>query len=250
MAPRIKSQAKNSQAEKEYRSKLKQLVKTGLYIPKQEKLTPHTKKQINKIYAANKSNLDTSKTLFIKIPKSEKFRSVGILRKAKGLKLDTSSTGIFIPKNGQRRGTVIYNYKTREAEIKLTGKVKWGKNVGKRIETRLPLVSIDKIGQLENNFLNHAAHFGKLGKDERIYFRVIEDGRGHGVSKESFTKPEQLINYLRHRYDKSPIDRVLFYRHIVIEKATYQSHNKIRKDLRERAQGNKRRKVNKTGRNS
>ena len=209
----------SQQLNKQYSKKLKRLKETGIYSPSTITLSKSQKSTINRYWNKYGDELDKSKTLFIKIPHNERYRKTRILQNAKSLKMKTTQTGIFVTKNGQRRGRIAFNTKTHETEITLSGKVKWGKNVGKRVKQIIPVVSIDKMESLEKYILQSAQNIGPLNKNEALQFRVQEDGR-EGLSHRIFQKPEMLLNYLKHNYQKEPINKILFYRHIIVEKTT------------------------------
>lgn len=201
--------------QREYKRKLAELEKTGLYLPKGKELTRYRKTQINKRYRQYSGILESDDYFFIK-PKGKAKKPV--LKQAKELNMQTTQTGIFMEKLGAKRATVRKSKRKGEYEIRLTGKVKRGKRRGKKYETLIPLAPLDSIVDEKFRLRSMANSFGELKKNERLAFKIVEGGQ-ENFSKSVFQNIQSLLKYLE-KYRKTDAERIKFFRHVVIEKTT------------------------------
>ena len=242
-----KSSQRKKQAEKDYLRKLRKLEQTGIYQPTGHELTEWRKRQINSLTRKYAEALDSEKSIFVKIPKNEQARSKSILKRARAFDLQTTRTGVFVEKVGNRRARFNYNDKTQEFEIKMSGRVKWGKNKGKKITSVIPLARPDALARENERIRDMGASLLPLKKNERLYFKVRQEGR-EGFSHAVFSTPQALMNYLNSHYEKNSVNRLLFHRHITVEKTTLTDFKQMRRDQAAKRKAGKRRKINKTGR--
>lgn len=223
--------------EQQYKRKLKALRDKGIYLPKSADLTKYRKTQINKKYRQFETELESGNFFFVKAPEKK------VLRQAKQLSMETTQTGIFIEKQGAKRASIRKNKQHKgEYEIRLAGKVKRGANRGKEYETVIPISSLDALDDERNRLRGLAGKFGKLKKNERLAFKIVENNTT-GYSRSVFNNIETLIKYLD-KYRKTDPERIRFLRHVVIEKTTIENWlGKPRGGQRNK------RKVNNKGRN-
>lgn len=194
---------------------MKRASETGVYKPKELKLTKYRRMRATKAIREYGDFLDPRKYFFIKTPKPIKAKA---FERAESLEIKHSRTGLFIAKEGHKKAILKTDRKRKELYIERVGKTKRGPSRGVRYKTITPLASIDELDFERDRLRRLAKAIGPLRPNERITFRVIENGL-EGYSHTTFSNIELLINYLEH-YRKSIAAKVNFFRHIQIEKTT------------------------------
>ncbi len=258
--PNISKSARQNQVKrarartKDYQSKLKQLKAAGIYEPKAPELTRYRKWAINKRYDEYKDLLNSKRFFFVKAPQKRQDKRHA-LEMAKFLKYKTTKTGMFIERDGASKGTIRKSKSRKgEFEIHLTGKYKRGPRAGKRMDSYIPLTTLDKLILEQGRLRKIAKKIGTLQGNQRLAFKVIENGL-EGFSHKIFDNIEDLLKYIaQYQRDgsadpksnfKSEMAQLNFMRHIIIVKTTvdtwYRDHP-IKSKL-------KRRRVNRKGRN-
>lgn len=217
------AKAKKTKSKSQYGNKLKALKKIGVYNPTSDKLTEWRKRQINSKYREYEYLLTDKETKFVPIPKGLKAFSKKITRLAKSLDMEVTPKGIFISKRGYKNARLDFNPKTKEFEIIQTHKRKKGKTGSSRHRAALPLTSVDALTREKEKLRAAAESFGKLKKNERLYFKVHNPEGAGGMSHSTFADPDLLMNYLETHYVKHLPDKVRFLRMISIEKTTYEN---------------------------
>jgi len=240
---RLYGKAQKRAREKQYRKELDALIKSGLYSPKEKKLTAWRKREINRLAPQIRKFVNDPDYTFAAVPTRNKETREKIITRAKQLNFDTVPKGIWVKKEGQRTARISKN-RQGEFQITLSGKIKRGERAGKRITEKLPLADDVAVEHEEERLRKMAKAFGKLKKGERIAFGVRENGV-EGWSHMTFQNVDMLINRLR-EYKKTFPHRVNFYRHITIYKT--ETAAKWRLDHPRRGTGKQRRNMNKTGR--
>lgn len=218
--PKAKSRKNQSQ----YRNKLAALKKIGVYSPTGDKLTDWRKRQINSKYRQYQDLLEDKTVKFVPVPKDLKAFSRKIIKQAKSLDMETTPKGVFVSKRGYSQARMDFNPATKEFEIIQTHKRKKGKTGSSRHRSSLPLTSVDALTAEKNKLRAAANRFGKLKRNERLYFRVTNPEGAGGLSQSSFADADLLMNYLETNYQKHLSDKVRFLRMISIEKTTYENY--------------------------
>lgn len=187
----------------------------GIYNPKDFKLTKYRRYKATKVAREFGEFLDPTKYFFVKAPKPIKRR---VMERAEHLHMKHSRSGVFIAKEGHKRASIKYNKKLDEPYIERSGRTKRGPTKGVRYKTITPFATVDELDKERDRFRKLAKELGPLHSNERITFKVIENGL-EGYSHATFSNIELLINYLEH-YRKTIPAKVNFFRHIVLEKTT------------------------------
>jgi hypothetical protein len=207
--------------DKELRSTLHKVAKVGLYVPKEFKLTKYRRSRLSKLEKSGKLELlNSEKFFFVPIPKAKRRKT---LANSEQLKIDTSKTGVFIPRDKHTRARLVTDSKG-ELIIIRSGKTRRGTTKGRTYKTITPLVSLDELGNERERLREQARKLGPITTEDytngvRLVFHVSENGID-GWSQQTFEDIDLLLNYLEARYDKTTAARVNFYRHITIEKST------------------------------
>lgn len=194
---------------------IKRSSKVGLYNPKELKLTKYRRYRANKIAKEYGDFLDPKKFFFVKAPTKAKKQ---VFQRAENLQIKHTRTGLLVPKEGHTRARLKTDRKRKEYYVERSGKTKRGPTKGVRYRTITPLASIDELDNERDRIRNLAKALGPLGRNDRITFKIIENGL-EGYSHSTFSNVELLINYLEF-YRKSIAAKVNFFRHIVLEKTT------------------------------
>ena len=221
---RAKSQA--AKRDRDYRHKLNALKKVGAYEPKGEELTHARKSRINALWKSLGDKIEPVpgarvKYFFVPTDKLSAKERRAFLSNAKSLDIQTTRKGIWLQKEGQRKARLAWNAENQEYDVHLSGKVKWGINKGKRIEDRIPIGPVDRIGKELDRIKNTAAKFGKMGKGESLAFVVIEHGEEVGASQATFSNPDRLAEYIDTRYHKdNKAAKLRFLRMVRVRKTT------------------------------
>lgn len=187
----------------------------GIYNPKEIKLTKYRRYRANKIAQEFGDFLDPTKFFFVKAPSKAKKT---VIERAESLQMKHTKSGIFIAKEGHKRATLKTDKKRKEFFIERTGRTKRGPTRGVRYRTITPLASVDELDNERDRLRALADQIGPLKKNERVTFKVIENGL-EGYSHHTFSNIELLLNHLEN-YRKSIPAKVNFFRHIVLEKTT------------------------------
>ena len=205
---RAKSQARKR--ENDYRRKLKALRAVGAYEPTGDELTRYRRGRINALWRSIGDKVAPRegaqrKYFFVGTDKLTGSERKKFLANARSLDIQTTHTGLWLEKEGQRRAKLAWNAENQEYDIVLSGKIKWGVNKGKRITERLPIGPVDRIGRELERIENVAAKFGRLGKSEAIAFVVVEQGEEVGASQSTFSganAAKLLRDYIDTRYHR------------------------------------------------
>ncbi len=196
-------------------SVIKRTSKVGIYTPKELKLTKYRRTRARKALKEYGDFLDPSKYFFVKAPKKAKRH---VMERAESLQIKHSRTGLFVAREGHKRAVLRTDKKRGELFIERVGRTKRGPSRGVRYRTITPLASVDELDAERDRLRQLAEALGPLRGNERVTFRVIENGL-EGYSHSTFTNIELLIAYLEH-YRKSLPAKVNFFRHIVVEKTS------------------------------
>jgi hypothetical protein len=219
------------------------VVTTGIYKPVSNELTPARISKINKLYSKFKTELTDKNIEFIKYPSHTS--PIKMKKRAEALRIKATSKGLFIAKEGHRKGSIEFDRNRGEYRIKLTGKIRQGKRTGQRISTYVPLSSIDQFEKELDRLENQSKTLIPLKSNERLRFRVVE-ANNDGFSNSVFSEWSLAKEYLS-KYEIKPLpSRLGFFRHLVVEKVSYQNHLN---DLKFKRAQNKKRRVNSKGRN-
>ena len=219
------------------KQKLKLLVKYGIYTPKNSELTPYRKSIIKKRYAEHKRQIQNPELTFVKFPKHTQNKK--LRGKAEQLNFATTPSGIFVKKEGNRSGKIEFNRQSKEYEIKLSGRTKFGKRKNQIITETIPLASVDEI---EKELLRIEKEFNSTIEKDGYYKRIkVTETGNNGIGSQLYTDVKALIADLE-KYKKSLANRIGFYRLISIETVTPQQHKL------DKQKPIKKRKVDKTGR--
>lgn len=181
----------------------------GIYQPKSRKLTPYRRKRTRK--AKREYGEKMKHSFFVPVPKSKRKET---LRRAEGLKIEHTRTGIIVPKEGHtdvklRRG------KKGELFIERSGKTKMGPKKGRSYRSVTPLADLSELDRERDKIKRAAERLGPTTSNGKIMFRVNEDGL-EGISMRIFDNVENLMKWLDN-YDKTDAARINFYRHITVE---------------------------------
>jgi hypothetical protein len=221
-----RAKRKAQKRERDYRHKLKALEKVGAYEPKSDELTPYRKGRINSLWKALGDKVEArpgARATFFYVPADKLTgpQRKAFLANARSLDIATTKKGVFLQREGQRRARLAYNKDNDEFDIVLTGKVKWGENKGKRIEDRIPIGPVDRIGRELERIENVASKFGKMGKGEAISFIVVEQGEEVGASQSTFSDAKRLRDYIDTRYHRdNKAAKLKFLRMVRVRKTT------------------------------
>lgn len=227
---RATAQARNRN--KQYRERLKKLQAVGGYNPKSDELTPYRIGRINKEWKRLEKYLEPNtsgkgprqKFFFVPADKLSGPERKAFLANARSLDIETTARGIFMQKEGQRQVRLAWNSANQEYDVRLSGKVKWGENKGKKISDRIPIGPVDRITGELNRIENVAKTYGPLKKGEAISFVVIEHGEEVGASRQTFGSPgaaQKLRDYIDTRYHRdNKAAKLKFLRMIAVRKTT------------------------------
>lgn len=213
----------------QYKTRLKALQEVGAYNPKSDEITPYRITRINREWKRLSKYLapdagSPKKFFFVPATGLSNKERREFLANAKSLDIETTSKGLFLQKEGQRQARLAWNAANEEYDIRLSGKVKWGENKGKKISDRIPIGPVDRITGELNRIENVAKTFGPLKKGEAISFVVIEHGEEVGASRQTFGSPgahEKLRAYIETRYHRdNKAARLKFLRMISVRKTT------------------------------
>ena len=220
-------------------------MKFGLYQPKALVLTKYRKSRINKLWNSFEEELTSKNVLFVKFPQN--ISPAKLRERAGAMEMKSSRKGIFVEKEGQRHGHMQYNKEFGEYEIILTGKTKFGKRRGSKIREQIPLAKASAI-EKELSKLKMQARSEKLKKGE--YYRIkVTAPNSDGFSRMIYKDINEALAYLK-LMEKPMASRLAFYRYLSIEKVTEIQHRREYKAKIKVRNTNKKRQVNKTGRNS
>jgi hypothetical protein len=261
---RAKMQARKraKRRESEYKSRLKLLSKTGIYSPKSDTLTPYRKSRINKAWRDYSQYFPTpgkgekfhrpDKFFFVDATKGQsKGRVKKFLANAKSMGMVTTPKGVFIEREGQRRAKVEYSNKRHEFDIVLTGKIKWGKNKGKRISDRIPVAPLDRVSGEEQRIRDMAEAFGPLSEKERLSFLLYENNVEVGAHRATYNNIEHLMEAINRYHRENQSARLKFFRLVTLRKTTmldWSREHPNTKNLASNRKRSARRKVDKYGR--
>lgn len=203
-------------------------------------------REINKRYRQFKKEIESDEFTFAKYP--SKHVAKKLHERAKSLNYAASPKGLFIQKEGSRRASIEWNSRFKEYQVKLTGKTKYGKNVGSQITSFHPLAKLDTLLH-EQNRIRDEFDFLNLHENEFARFVIIEATNAGAVSKSIFDRIDGqhgLLEYIG-AYHSNVSDKLAFMRILKIEKVSPAKHLADRKSLAERF-GAKKRKTDKKGR--
>lgn len=206
-------------ADTELKNVIKAAKKTGLYSPKDMKLTPYRRMRARQIRDNFGEYINPEKHFFLPANKAARKR---ILERASQLQIQTSRTGIFFPRDNYKVAKLKENKKTGEYGIIRKGKVKKGPNAGKEYTDFTPLPSIDELDYQRTRLRDMAEELGPLQKGEAFAFEIIEVGH-EGYSHRTFNggDTEKAIDALLayvNTYEKHTASMVHFMRHIRVVK--------------------------------
>lgn len=192
---------------------MKRASKTGLYNPKEFKLTKYRRKRTEEILHLYGQVLSPDKYFFLKANKKDRAR---VKARADAMQMLGTKTGIFVHRNGYNKASIKVDRKRGELYIERSGKTKRGPTKGKIYRSVLPLASIDELTFEKDRLRALAKQLGPLKQGEVLTFKVVEDGL-EGYHNKTYSDIELMINYLG-LYQKTLAARVQFYRHIEIVK--------------------------------
>ena len=199
--------------DKEYRGILKAASKTGLYKPKSEELTKYRRSRARQIKRDYGDYLDPKKYFFLPLPKNKKS---DVIKRADTLKITTSRTGIFYPKEGHKTASIKKDKKRDEYYIERRGKTKTGINKGLKYRDVTPIATLDELDNERERLRRAAKRLGKMGENDFYAFVVVENGL-EGYSHYTFRTIEQLISHID-SYPKNVAAKINFFRHIKVVK--------------------------------
>lgn len=187
----------------------------GIYTPKEFKLTKYRRYRANKALREFGEFLDPSKYFFIKAPPKAKKQ---VIERAESLHMKHTKSGLFIAKEGHKKAALKYDKTHKEFTIERVGRTKRGPTRGVRYRTVTPLASLDELDKERDRIRRMADRLGPLSKNERVVFKVIENGF-EGYSHHTFSNIELLLRHLEN-YQKTLPAKVNFFRHIQVEKVS------------------------------
>lgn len=200
----------------EYSRNLRKLKSLGIYNPSSDELTKYRKTRINKLMREYGSYLDNKKFQFVKVPKEQRAKVISV---AKELKMPAAPSGIFIEREGYKTAELkAARGRPGEFDIIRKGKVKRGPRAGKSKSQIIPIAPIDRLALEKDRIRKAAEAFGPLGKNERLAYKVVENGT-EGYSHYTFDNPDALIKKLG-EYQKNRAAQLAFFRHVIVEKTT------------------------------
>lgn len=203
---------------------MKRASQTGIYKPKELKLTKYRRKRAKEVLQEYGKVLDPKKFFFLKADKKDRAR---VKARADAMQMKGTSTGVFVHRNGYNKASIKVDRKRNELYIQRSGKTKRGPTKGKTYRSVLPLASIDELTFEKDRLRALAKHLGPLKQGEALTFKVIEDGL-EGYHNRTYSDIELLLNYLG-LYQKTLAARVQFYRHIEIVKTNASEWRSVHK---------------------
>ncbi len=208
--------------DKELSALLKKSSDLGIYSPKSTELTRYRRSRLNQVKREYGEYLNNQKYFFIPVGKQERKT---VTPRAQSLEVVTTKTGIFYPKEGHKSASLKIDKRRQEFFIERRGKTKAGVNKGRLYRDVTPLTSIDQIDRERDRLTRMAKRLGPLGPNERLVFKVVENGT-EGYSHGTFSNMNLMLGYLD-KYPKSTAARVNFFRHIKVEKSTVKEWNAL-----------------------
>lgn len=240
---------------------LKALEKTGIYVPKERKLTKYRKARVRKAYAEFAEQLNPANFLFIKAPKKKRRK---ILKQTATMPdvFKNTKQGFFVAKAGYQKAELKESKRTGDLYVKRTGKVESGAKVSKTTSSVIPIVSVDELDLFRDKIENAKRTLGPL-KDGEVYEFVIHDVEGKHRSRAIYQDLDLMFDQFKGassaRALSDPDLKPLFLaamRHLEIRKVKRETAIKVRQqETRDRIDRKEkrrklRRKVNRKGRNS
>lgn len=214
----------NASNERNYKKRLRQLKKTGLYRPKSDKLTKTTRAAINRRYRKFEEFLLGDNYIFVSIPTRSKKKLAAAVKLAKQNQLATAPRGVFIPKTrNTKKAVAVFSKRTKTYRIKVTKKKK-GPTGSKTVTEIIPL---EPMGALDDELdrIEADAEMLEVGKGETLAFKV-EMGGSDGYGHQIFRKPELLRNYLSSQYHQAMAHKLAFFRAVSVFKTKRESYFK------------------------
>ena len=246
--------------QKKFLSELKALEKTGIYLPKEKKLTKYRKKRVAKAYAEFADQLNPANFLFVKAPK-KKTRKV--LKQTATLPdvFKNTKTGFFVAKDGYQKAEVKQSARTGDFYVKRTGKVETGERTRKKTGSVIPIVSVDEMDLFREKVENAKKTLGPLRAGETYEF-VIHDVEGKHRSRAIYQDLDLMFDQFKGSSSAKALSDpdlmphfLAAMRHLEIRKVKYETAVKVRKtETAQRQTKNAtkkriRRRVNAKGRN-
>ncbi len=223
--------AQAQKRDRQYKSRLKLLSKTGIYSPKSDELTAYRRTRINKAWAEYSQYFPTpgkgepyhrpDKYFFVDATKGHgKGAAKKIVKAAKQMGMVTTPKGIFLAKEGQRQARVEWSVKRQEYDIVLTGKYRSGEKKGKRVKDRIPIAPIERVSGEEERIKDMAASFGPLKGNERISFILTENNVEVGAHRATYGNVADLMEAINRYHQNNASARLKFFRLVTVRKTT------------------------------
>lgn len=247
-------------SQKQFERELRALEKTGIYVPKEKKLTKYRKARVRKAYAEFADQLNPANFVFVKAPAKKKRV---VLKKTATMPdvFKNTKTGFFVAKDGFKKAELKKSARTGDYYVKRSGKVETGTKASKTTSSVIPIVSVDEMDLFRDKIENAKKTLGPLKKGETYEF-VIHDVEGKHRSRMIYQDLDIMFDQFKGassaRAMSDPQLKPLFLaamRHLEIRKVKYEYAVKVRKQetaARIKAKEKRRaasRKVNRKGRN-
>lgn len=232
---RNRQQKKSPQLSSAQKSTLRKLQQRGLIKTTGNEATTTLKRKIGIAKTKYATELDDTKTFFIKTPRNK--TGAAIKARAEKMGLITTDKGIFYER-GFRRGSSAELKTTKTGKATLI--IKEPKTEKSRARTiAIPIEGVDELERKKDRLRKEAEALGPLKKGEHLTFRVTEKNR-EGISKHHFRTADQIFHWIS-QYERAPSRRLntpgkrqgwrnYFYRHIdIVKMTTSEQHAAIKK---------------------